>query len=131
MGCFSYICKTTGRAVASDSLSGDAVYMFRLEGGEVKEIMYGNYDSYGRVFDKDGNSFTWDKDWGDCVDDHFNDNDDDGFAVVLVSHYDDELPTTKSDDDPNQGWGRRQSKKVIKEPYHLNLKGQKITIGRD
>ena len=131
MGCFSYLCKETGRPVASDSFSGDAVYMFRLEKGEVKEIMYGHYDSYGRVFDKDGNSFTWDKDWNECVDDHFGDDMSSGFAVILASHYSDELPTERSADDPDQGFGRRQSEKVIKEPYHMNTKGEKITVGRE
>lgn len=131
MGCFSYICKESGKAVASDSFSGDAVYMFRLEGGEVKEIMHGHYDSYGRVFDKDGNSFKWDKDWVECVNDHFNDNVGDGMAVILDKHYDGELPTECSSDDPNQGWGKRQSKNSIVLPYHMNMKGETITVGDD
>lgn len=131
MGCFSYICKNTGKAVTSSSFDGDAVYMFRLEAGEVKEIMYGHYDSYGRVFDKNGDSFQWDKDWGECVDDHFGPDESYGFAVVLASAYKDELPTTRSEDDPDQGWGRRSSKAVIKEPYHMNTKGEKITIAEE
>jgi len=131
MGCFSYICKKTGKAVASDSFSGDAVYIFRLEDGEVKEIMYGHYDSYGRVFDNNGDSFRWDKNWNNCVTDHFDGDEGNGFAVILASAYDGVLPTTISEDDPDQGWGRRQSKAVIKEPYHMNTKGEKITVAEE
>ena len=129
MGSFSYLCKETGRAVSSSCFNGDAVYMFRLEKGEVKEIMYGHYDCYGRVFDKNGDSFKWDKDWGKCCDDHFGDDVSSGFAVILASHYSGEIPTERSDNDWAQGSGKRQSKMVIKEPYHMNTKGEKITKG--
>jgi len=131
MGCFSYICKESGKAVASDSFSGDAVYIFRLENGEVKEIMYGYYDSYGRVFDKNMDSFRWDKDWGECVDDHFDDEEGNGFAVILADYYDGQIPTTISEDDPDQGWGKYQGAEIVDEPYHMNTKGEKITVAEE
>ena len=47
MGCFSFVCKESGLPVASDSFSGDAVRMYLLENGKVREEMRGHYDSYG------------------------------------------------------------------------------------
>jgi hypothetical protein len=35
----------------------------------------------------------------------FSDNDGDGIAVILEYYFKDEVPTTQSDDDWNQGWG--------------------------
>ena len=50
MGCFSFICKESNKAVASSSFDGDAVRMYLLKNGKVIEEMRGHYDSYGRVF---------------------------------------------------------------------------------
>jgi hypothetical protein len=119
MGCFSFKCKESGKPVASSSFDGDAVRMYLLEDGKVIEEMVGHYDSYGRVFDGKGDSFEWKKDWGEIVDSMFDGNESNGIAVVLECHFTGAIPTTQSEDDPNQGWGRNNGKGVvIKEPYH-------------
>ena len=53
MGCFSFKCKESNKPVASSSFDGDTVRMFLLKQGKVIEEMRGQYDSYGRCFDKD------------------------------------------------------------------------------
>lgn len=126
MGCFSYLCKNSGKPVNSTSFDGDLVYLFLLEKGRVIEEMYGNYDSYGGIFNG-AESFEWSKDWSQCVEDHFGDDESTGFAAVLAEHYDGNPPTTRSKDDPNQGWG--ESGELMgdtsndlfpreREPYH-------------
>jgi hypothetical protein len=113
------MCKESGLAVASDSVSGDAVRMYLLENGEVLEEMVGHYDSYGRVFDKEGNSFEWAMPWSDVCDLMFSGNNNNGIAVVLERHFNGKIPTTKSDNDPDQGWGSENGGGVIiDEPYH-------------
>ena len=119
MGCFSFKCEESGKAVASSSFDGDAVRMYLLEDGKVIEEMVGHYDSYGRVFDKNGDSFKWVKDWSEIVDSIFDGNEKNGIAVVLECYFTGTIPTTQSDDDRNQGWGRNNGKGVvIKEPFH-------------
>jgi hypothetical protein len=124
MGCFSFICKESGLPVASDSFSGDAVRLYLLKNGEVIEEMRGHYDSYGRVF-KDKtceDSFEWKMHWSDVCDMMFNDNAGDGIAVVLEKYFTGKIPTTQSEGDPNQGWGKRNGGgKRIKEPCHIVL----------
>ena len=117
MGCFSFICKKSGEPVLSSSFSGDAVHLFLLKNGKVIEHMYGNYDSYGRVFsDKkevddtsltDTTAFEWKMDWGDVCDLIFDSNRSNGIAAILAPYWKegDPYPTERSDDDPNQGWG--------------------------
>jgi hypothetical protein len=106
MGCFSYICKVSGEPVLSTSFDGEPVHLFLIEDGIVQQHMFGNYDSYGRVFDETGDgSFEWVGDWGDLVTQHFNGDPTSGFAAIKDKHYDGTYPTTISDDDPNQGWG--------------------------
>ena len=122
MGCFSFICKESGLPVASDSFSGDAVRMYLLKDGKVLEEMRGHYDSYGRVFTADKeDSFEWKMDWGDVCNLMFNNNDGDGIALILECHYiEGQVPTTQSDQDPDQGWGKKYGKGVvIDEPYHI------------
>jgi len=117
MGCFSFICKKSGKAVSSSSFSGDAVHLFLLKNGKVIEHMYGNYDSYGRVFsdikqdyDKsltDTTSFEWNMNWHDVCTLMFSPDESNGIAAILDSHWKegDLYPTTRSAEDPNQGWG--------------------------
>jgi|TARA_Y100000310_G_scaffold127848_3_gene127010 hypothetical protein len=112
MGCFSFICKESGNPVLSTSFSGDAVHLFLLKGGKVLEHMFGNYDSYGRVFDgvkiqesPHCDSFKWNMKWSDVCELMFNDENGDGIAAILGHEYDGEVPTTQSESDPNQGWG--------------------------
>jgi hypothetical protein len=122
MGCFSFICKESGLPVASSSFDGDAVRMYLLENGKVREEMHGHYDSYGRVFkdSKYEDSFEWQMEWGKVVDLMFTKNDGDGIAVILEKYFDGRIPTTRSESDPNQGWGKRNGgRKKIKEPIHI------------
>ena len=122
MGCFSFMCKESGLPVASDSFSGDAVRLYLLKDGEVIEEMRGHYDSYGRVF-KDKtceDSFEWKMHWKEVCDMMFNSKDDDGIAVVLEKYFTGKIPTTQSEGDPNQGWGKKNGGgKRIKEPCHI------------
>ena len=128
MGCFSYICKESGKSVTSTSFSGDPVRMYLLKDGKVIEEMRGHYDSYGRVFDDKDDSFEWKKDWGECVDMHFNKKKPgDGFAVILEQHFTGKIPTTISEDDPMQGWGKSQVDKRLK--INKGLKPRHIVYG--
>jgi hypothetical protein len=119
MGCFSFMCKESGLPIASSSFDGDAVRLYLLKDGEVIEEMVGHYDSYGRVFYGKGNSFEWEMDWSDVCDLMSNANEGDGIAVVLERHFNGTIPTTQSEDDPDQGWGKENGGGVIiDEPYH-------------
>ena len=121
MGCFSFICKESGLPVASDSFSGDAVRMYLLENGKVVEEMRGHYDSYGRVFHADKeDSFEWKMDWHEVCDLMFTKNEGDGIAVILEKYFTGNIPTTRSESDPDQGWGKKNGGRVkIKEPIHI------------
>lgn len=126
MGCFSYLCKKSGKPITSTSFSGDACRMYLLKDGKVIEEMRGTYDSYGRVFktpnhdgETAGDSHEWKMDWGDAVDLHFNPDNNSGFAVVLEEYFDGTIPTTISEDDPNQGWDERSSDAVIETSEHI------------
>ena len=122
MGCFSFVCKESGLPVASNSFSGDAVRMYLLVDGVVVEEMRGHYDSYGRVFTKDKeDSFQWKMEWGNVVDLMFHPDERNGMAVVLEKYYrEDNIPTIRSEGDPNQGWGDRNGGgKRVKEPIHI------------
>lgn len=114
MGCFSFLCKKSGKPALSTSFDGSPVRMYLLKDGKVIEEMYGNYDSYGRVFkpkeervDTETDSFEWSMEWGKVVDLIYNSNEGDGIAIILDEFYveGEEPPTTQSPDDPNQGWG--------------------------
>jgi len=119
MGCFSFMCKNSGLPAASSSFDGDAVRLFLLKDGKVIEEMHGEYDSYGRVFDKDGESLHWKMDWSDVCDLMFNASEGDGIALVLDAHWDGKVPTTQSSDDPDQGWGNPNGGSIkVDEPYH-------------
>lgn len=127
MGCFSFICKESGLPVASDSFSGDACRLYLLKDGKVIEEMRGHYDSYGRVFDNSGDSFEWNTPWGNVIDLIFNDNKGDGIAVVLEKYFKGNIPTTKSDNDPNQGWGDENGGDVqINDAIHIGLRAVSI-----
>jgi hypothetical protein len=121
MGCFSFICKESGLPVASSSFDGDACRMYLLRDGKVIEEMRGHYDSYGRVFTADKeDSFQWSLEWGEVCDLMFTDNEGDGIAVILEKYFTGRIPTTRSEGDPDQGWGRRNGGRIkIKEPVHI------------
>ena len=111
MGCFSFLCKESGKAALSTSFDGSPCYLFLLKDGVVIEEMYGNYDSYGCVFsgkeDENGvrERFEWAMDWGKVCDLMHSSNPRDGIAMVLEEYFTGEIPTEQSDGDPNQGWG--------------------------
>lgn len=113
MGQFSYICKKSGKALHI----GDPCYLFYLEHGEVKEYMFGNYDSYGRVSGK-----VWKTDWNKAVDMHFSEDKTYGFAAILAPYWQEgmKFPKTRSKDDPNQGWGRRRAPLPLGKDYHMH-----------
>ncbi len=121
MGCFSFICKESGLPVASSSFDGDACRLYLLKDGKVLEEMRGHYDSYGRVFKKTNDEyFEWNMDWREVCDLMFNNNEGDGIAVVLEKYFTGNIPTTISEGDPNQGWGKRNGGgKKIKNPIHI------------
>ena len=140
MGCFSFMCKKSGRAILSSSFDGDPVHLFLLKKGKVIEHMYGNYDSYGRVFsdekdpeDKsltDTTSFEWKLAWGECVNLMFDPDRSNGMAAIHADYWKegDPYPTERSDDDPNQGWGDNSELlgsikpdmgvKTVEKPFH-------------
>lgn len=117
MGCFSYLCKECGKGILSSSFSGEQVNLYLLENARVVETMSGEYDSYGRVFIDNTQredcrhsirkSRDWTHgEWGDLVMSHFNEeNKGSGFAAIHKKCFKGEIPITRSDDDPNQGWG--------------------------
>ena len=129
MGCFSFKCKVSGKPIASSSFDGDACRLFLLKDGKVIEEMKGHYDSYGRVFGTekdpkdtsmtDTTSFEWKTPWDEVCDLMFDPNKGNGIAAVLECYFTGEIPTTRSEDDPDQGWGRKNGQGVrIAEPYH-------------
>ncbi len=106
MGCFSFICKECGEAVLSNSFSGQKVKLFLLKEGKVIQEMEGEYDSYGRVFTEDKkDSIYWDQEWLKVCDLIFSPSKGDGIAAVHSRCFTGKVPTTQSEDDPNQGWG--------------------------
>lgn len=70
--------------------------------------MNGEYDSYGRVFDKEGYSVRWSIPWSDVCELMFNKHRDNGIAAYHEECYAQIAPTTpvvRSSGDPDQGWG--------------------------
>ena len=125
MGCFSFLCKESGNPAFSTSFDGSPFHLFLLKEGKVIEHMYGNYDSYGRVFNGDGDSFEWKMDWGKVVDLMFDKDRSNGIAMVLDRYYNNTFPTERSDDDPDQGWGDQGTNggrgvvyKQVEKPFH-------------
>jgi hypothetical protein len=109
MGCFSFLCKECDKPVNSDSHSGQNVNMYLLKDGKVLEEMSGQYNSYGNVFTARRESVAWESmPWDKVCDLIFSANKNEGLAVVHTKCFKKKtlVPTTKSKDDPNQGWGR-------------------------
>ena len=108
MGCFSYICKGCKTPINSNSFNGEQCDMFLLQDGVVIESMSGAYNSYGATFKQE-----WEMDWGDVCSLHFNLNDGDGIAAFHSKCFEKAgrvVPTTISDDDPDQGWGNMRKR---------------------
>lgn len=135
MGCFSFLCKVSGKPALSTSFGGSACKLYLLKGGKVVEMMHGNYDSYGRVF-KNGtskehtnelcDSFEWKMSWDSICSLMFDPDDSNGIAMVLDLYDNGEIPTTRSEDDPDQGWGSSElfadcsadGFERVENPYH-------------
>lgn len=129
MGCFSFRCKVCDKGVTSDSFSGEMVKLFLLRDGKVIQEMEGEYDSYGRVFTKDRkDSIYWNDPtpeipldeywakkgvndpsnhgyWGRVCDLMHGLGSRNGIAAIHTKCFTGEIPTSQSEDDPNQGWG--------------------------
>ena len=115
MGCFSFICKECGKPILSNSFTGQKTWLFLLREGHVVEKMEGEYDSYGGVFAPDSSSSVkWTMPWSrfDAGEEEehvcslmFSKNLQNGIAAVHSKCFKGEIPTTRSEDDPNQGWG--------------------------
>ena len=105
MGCFSFMCQKCGRPILSNSFTGQPVKLFLLKDGNIIEQMEGKYDSYGRVFNKDKTPIHWKIPWDDVCDLMFHKERGNGITAIHSKCYQEEIPTERSDDDPNQGWG--------------------------
>jgi hypothetical protein len=109
MGCFSFICSKCGKGVNSSSFHGENVRLSLLKDGKVIEEMQGEYDSYGRVFDENMDSVEWSIEWDKVCDLMFTPNKSNGIHAVHVSCGTNETPTTRSEDDRDQGWNKIKS----------------------
>jgi len=136
MGCFSFICKKSGKPGNSTSFQGNPVHLFLLRKGKVIEHMFGNYDSYGRVFSKEKDpkdssltettSFEWKLPWLQCCDLIDNNDKSNGIALIHGNYWQegDKYPTERSQNDPNQGWGNCTTAncETVDEPFHKIIK---------
>lgn len=126
MGCFSFKCLECGDGVESTSFSGQNVGLYLLKNGVIVQQMHGPYDSYGRVFINgsrdeygDRKSQQWqnpspdynlsseendEKAWNRVCDLIFHPDITNGIAAIHKKCFK-KLPTHRSPDDPNQGWG--------------------------
>ncbi len=104
MGCFSFMCKECGSAILSDSFNGDYVRLFLLKDEKVIDEMEGQYDFYGRVFGEDMESIHWKLPWNEVCDLMFKKDKGNGIAAIHSECFE-KIPITRSEDDPNQGWG--------------------------
>ena len=107
MGCFSFICQGCGRPIRSSSFRGERARLFLLKNGHVCERLEGEYDSYGRVFDEEGESIKWGMEWSDVCNLMFDKDRGNGIAAFHTQCHDGVTnPTVRSKGDPDQGWGR-------------------------
>lgn len=125
MGMFSYICSKTNVAISSEE---PQVVLYALEKGVVVEVMAGQYSGYGSVNgdsqvvhkilrdgvlvdvspakDPDSAGDEWmHTDWQEMVNLHFDDNNNSGMHAIIGTYDESYIPSERSDDDPNQGWG--------------------------
>ena len=130
MGCFSWLCKECGKGIRSNSYSGEECYLFLLRDGKVIQQMEGQYNSYGACFipgTRNNTSYEWNDPfpeklidgepdpykksfgltdaWCRVVDLMFDGDHSNGIAAFHKKCYRGVIPTTRSADDPNQGWG--------------------------
>ena len=112
MGMFSFKCKGCGTPINSAYTHGEHCTMYLLKDGEVLEEMTGVYDGYGRIKDRD-----WETRWEEICALMFNKNEGDGIAVVHThcrhTICNRAAPTTQSEQDPDQGFGRVRGKYCV------------------
>lgn len=133
MGCFSWLCKQCGKPINSTSFDGEGVKLWLLQNGKVLEEMEGNYDSYGKVFEEE-----WKNKWNEVCDLLFNNKSGDGIAAIHTDCWyksDKIVPTTQSENDENQGWGKlkKKSAPIIKSTFYsfINKTPTQEDIERD
>jgi len=105
MGCFSFLCKECGQPINSSSFRGERCMLFLLVEGLVVESMEGEYDSYGRVFDEEGESIKWGVDWSNVCELMFDKDKSNGIVAIHEDCFKGKIPMERSEDDPDQGWG--------------------------
>lgn len=126
MGMFSYICSKTHRAIRSKEKE---VVLYLLVKGKVVEIMAGPYSGYGSVDNDEqymhkilnsqgelvdiapnadaayaGEEWLF-TNWDSIVGLSFDEDRSNGIHAVIGTYDKDYVPTQRSEDDPNQGWG--------------------------
>lgn len=105
MGCYSYICPDCEEPINSDSFSGENCVLFLMKDGEIIEWMQGQYNSYGCVFDEQGNSLEWVEGYDEMCDLVFSDSFETGIAAYHTDCYRRHAgPLEVSASDPDQGW---------------------------
>lgn len=112
MGCFSFVCKVCDKPIICDRDIAEEVTLYWLKDGKVHQQMTGNYDSYGRVTPPNSTlPIQWTEEglsipetWSKVCEDMFDKNPENGIAAIHTKCNIGLIPTTKSDDDPNQGW---------------------------
>lgn len=132
MGCFSFLCQECGKGIKSSSFDGERCKLYLLQGGKVIDLLEGEYNSYGSVFiDTDQqagplrDSRLWQLQistpetvgesgykrdsesagWSAICDLMFSKKIGNGIAAVHECCFTGNVPTMRSLDDPNQGWG--------------------------
>ena len=121
MGCFSFLCTECGQPINSDSFSGEHARLAILVDGEAIEEMQGEYDSYGRVFDDQGESKEWEKDWSDVCNIMFDSNPRSGMSAAHVACiHDNHVPTKVSVGDDDQGWGKYNPRHTLGKCEHYH-----------
>jgi len=99
------MCQKCEKPILSNSFTGQPVKLFLLKDGVIIEQMEGEYDSYGRVFNENKESINWKIPWNDVCELMFRKKRDNGIAAIHSKCYKEEIPTERSANDPNQGWG--------------------------
>jgi hypothetical protein len=119
MGEFSYLCKSCGSPINA----GEQCIMFLLHKGKIVEHQRGINSNYGYCEQEeyeDGPDDTWKyKNWNDLCELQFGVDKRSGFAVYHDACWKGEKPMTRSENDPNQGWGKHRQKFNRKSKYGI------------
>ncbi len=117
MGCFSFLCKECGKGINSTSFDGEECELHLLKDGAIIQTMKGQYDSYGRCFIEGTvekgcknlmQSDRWKIPWDEVCDLMSNKHLNNGIAAVHKKcKIHNKCYQTRSEDDPDQGWGEK------------------------